>query len=468
MAFIIPNTTDTSGGEEYASPDQAEPDSLDFEIVGNRLNGVLSGCEVTSNGSATNVAVSAGIVVIGGRSYPVSASAALALPAAPTDSRFDAIVAREVGGSVTFVAVRGVESATNPLYPQSMNVYGGSYVSSSHVDFDHDTVLAVVLRVAGGVVTVKEIVDKRVFVRSGIFWEGTTVPSSGTGSNGDLFFKSDATGAKTGVYVKRNNEWVGLAKDGEVGVPIGGSIEWSGGSIPFGFLLENGAEVSRTTYADLFAAIGTRFGDGDGSTTFNLPNSDGRYTRGVLDVANIGQLLGNDQVTVTVGTLPSHAHPHDHQHNFDHVHSMTHQHSGGSTGPGGGHTHGAGSYSANTIGSGHTHPVSPGYASGFVAAFGGGNLGLMPGGTGQPANYTGAGAVITMSNSGTHTHDVQGTSGPADSHYHTFTVPQLIANTGSANPATTIDVTTTDAVGDGNPLDIRPRSIGKQKIIRAL
>ena len=42
-------------------------------------------------------------------------------------------------------------------------------------------------------------------------------------------------------------------------------------NIPDGYLLVNGAEVSRTTYLDLFNAIGTRYGDGDGSNTFNLP-----------------------------------------------------------------------------------------------------------------------------------------------------------------------------------------------------
>lgn len=52
-----------------------------------------------------------------------------------------------------------------------------------------------------------------------------------------------------------------------------GSIIWHGGSVaPEGTLLCDGSAVSRTTYADLFAAIGTTFGTGDGSTTFNVPD----------------------------------------------------------------------------------------------------------------------------------------------------------------------------------------------------
>ena len=54
----------------------------------------------------------------------------------------------------------------------------------------------------------------------------------------------------------------------------------SGASAPIGFLFANGAAVSRTTYAELFAKIGTTFGAGDGSTTFNLPNLQGVVLRG--------------------------------------------------------------------------------------------------------------------------------------------------------------------------------------------
>jgi phage-related tail fiber protein len=49
---------------------------------------------------------------------------------------------------------------------------------------------------------------------------------------------------------------------------------------PAGFLKANGAAVSRATYADLFAAIGTTYGTGDGSTTFNLPDLRGEFPRG--------------------------------------------------------------------------------------------------------------------------------------------------------------------------------------------
>ncbi|MGX2947339.1 phage tail protein [Frederiksenia canicola] len=66
---------------------------------------------------------------------------------------------------------------------------------------------------------------------------------------------------------------------------------------PSGWLKANGAAVSRTTYAVLFARIGTRFGAGDGSTTFNLPDLRGEFVRGWDDGRNIdaGRALGSHQ-----------------------------------------------------------------------------------------------------------------------------------------------------------------------------
>jgi len=68
-------------------------------------------------------------------------------------------------------------------------------------------------------------------------------------------------------------------------------------SAPNGFLKCNGAAVSRTTYDVLFAAIGTTFGSGDGSTTFNVPDLRGEFLRALDDGAGIdtGRSLGSTQ-----------------------------------------------------------------------------------------------------------------------------------------------------------------------------
>lgn len=68
-------------------------------------------------------------------------------------------------------------------------------------------------------------------------------------------------------------------------------------SAPTGWLKANGAAVSRTAYADLFAAIGTTFGPGDGFNTFNLPDLRGEFVRGWDDGRGVdtGRALGSNQ-----------------------------------------------------------------------------------------------------------------------------------------------------------------------------
>ena len=61
--------------------------------------------------------------------------------------------------------------------------------------------------------------------------------------------------------------------------PAGSVMIWAGTTVPTGYLLCDGSAVSRTTYSALFAAIGTTYGVGDGSSTFNLPNFQGRYLK---------------------------------------------------------------------------------------------------------------------------------------------------------------------------------------------
>lgn len=67
------------------------------------------------------------------------------------------------------------------------------------------------------------------------------------------------------------------------GVKAGTVAHFAASSAPAGWLKANGAAVSRTLYAGLFAAIGTTYGAGDGATTFNLPDLRGEFLRGLDD-----------------------------------------------------------------------------------------------------------------------------------------------------------------------------------------
>jgi microcystin-dependent protein len=75
--------------------------------------------------------------------------------------------------------------------------------------------------------------------------------------------------------------------------PSGSIIMHAGPFAPSGYLLCNGAAVSRTTYADLFAVIGETFGPGDGSTTFNLPDFRGIFPRGSGTNDTLGSVGGS-------------------------------------------------------------------------------------------------------------------------------------------------------------------------------
>lgn len=85
-------------------------------------------------------------------------------------------------------------------------------------------------------------------------------------------------------------------------VPTGALMMWSTASAPTGWLICNGTAVSRTVYAALFAAIGTTFGSGDGSTTFNVPNYTNRTAIGAGGLYALGVTGGSKDQTVVSHT----------------------------------------------------------------------------------------------------------------------------------------------------------------------
>jgi len=102
---------------------------------------------------------------------------------------------------------------------------------------------------------------------------GTSFPAND--NVGEMFYRTD----EDKLYVRDNVGWAvsgGSAKVGSV-------ITMTTSGIPDGYLKCNGATVSRTTYADLFAIVSTLYGAGDGSTTFTLPDYRGEFLRGWAD-----------------------------------------------------------------------------------------------------------------------------------------------------------------------------------------
>jgi microcystin-dependent protein len=112
---------------------------------------------------------------------------------------------------------------------------------------------------------------------------------------------------------------------GIVTIPTGAILPYAGGSAPSGHLLCYGQAISRSTYSDLFSAIGTTYGVGDGSSTFNIPDLRGRVVAGQDDMGGssanrltdqsggvngdvLGDTGGAETHTLTVSELAAHTH----------------------------------------------------------------------------------------------------------------------------------------------------------------
>ena len=159
-------------------------------------------------------------------------------------------------------------------------------------------------------------------------------------------------------------------------LPFGAVMDYAGSTAPAGWLLCYGQDVSRTTYAGLFTAIGVVYGVGDGTTTFTLPDARGRARAGKDDMGGtsanrltaqtggiegdtLGAVGGAETHTLTTAQLPSHTHAGTTASNGAHTHAIspTALTSSGSSAVGGGSAGVTGSVGASATASdgAHTH-----------------------------------------------------------------------------------------------------------------
>jgi microcystin-dependent protein len=127
-------------------------------------------------------------------------------------------------------------------------------------------------------------------------------------ATGLLVYQTDGS---AGYYYYDGSSWLQISSSATATTPAGVIQQYAAATAPTGYLLCDGSTVSRTTYAALFAVIGTTYGTGDGSTTFTLPDFRGRVavaksTDTEFDV--MGEKGGAKTHTLTTAELASHSH----------------------------------------------------------------------------------------------------------------------------------------------------------------
>jgi len=206
-----------------------------------------------------------------------------------------------------------------------------------------------------------------------------------TPAEGLLVYQTDG---KEGFYYFDGTGWTQIASQ-KSAAPVGTILSFGGArdKIPEGWKICDGSTPSRTdpTYADLFNVIGTTWGEGDGTTTFHLPDLRGMFLRGVNDTRSDSYRDPN------VGTRSAMNTGGNTDDNVGSVQGSDYK----------SHSHGGGSLSANSAGD-HSHSFTDKYhASGGSdpkwKGDGGGNKGISSGGG-------------TTNNTGAHTHTISGST----------------------------------------------------------
>ncbi len=220
----------------------------------------------------------------------------------------------------------------------------------------------------------------------------------------------------SGFYYYTGTAWTNLASGGTGGVPSGTIMAFAGGTVPDGWVLCSGSAISRTLYAGLFTVLGTTYGNGDGSTTFQLPDLRGRTiygldnmggtaagrltTTGGINLNNtLGATGGNQTVSLSVDNLPSHNH--------------------GFTGT-----------SVTTSGNTHSHTYQDAYFAEHSNVIGGPQIG----GNNRRGSTSGAdldNSFVFRTNGNGHSTSLSDIPTGDNTHSHSVTAQGTISNTGS-------------------------------------
>jgi microcystin-dependent protein len=145
------------------------------------------------------------------------------------------------------------------------------------------------------------------------------IANGGTGATSAAAARTNLSAAQSG----NNNDITALSALASVPavvttaiaalIPSGSMIQYAGAAAPTGWLICDGSAINRTTFAALFSAIGTTYGVGNGTTTFNLPDLRGRSVVGVgtgsgLTARTLAATGGAETHVLSTGEMPAHGH----------------------------------------------------------------------------------------------------------------------------------------------------------------
>jgi microcystin-dependent protein len=212
-------------------------------------------------------------------------------------------------------------------------------------------------------------------------------------------------------------------------LPCGSIVNYAGSTAPNGWLICDGSNRSRSTYSALFDIIGTTYGTPDSSLNFKLPDLQDRVPVGKTSSTSLGDISGNNLITLTTNQMPSHFHTGTIDSSGGHTHTGTTDSSGAHThtitDPG--HTHSQTTINDDYNNSGN---APPGFSADSAGEKTWNNISTA---------YTG----ITVDSVGSHSHSLSINS--AGTHSHRITI---------------------DSYGGSHPIDIRNRCIFLNYIIK--